>query len=512
MKKYWEITKQLPNGDNYIVINQFLLSLNNANRKKSTLIAYRKVLQSFFKEVEARFSSLTINEIQHRLNEHPKNLKKKTIRNYRHAIRSFYNFCVEKNYIENSPFQNVGCNYWEVKGQLPNEENQKMVNEYLLSLKNSNSTKRTISVYRRNLELFFKEREKQFSTLTPNEVHQWISEHKKDLNKATIQIYLCYLRSFYNFCVEEGYIRNNPVAFQWEKKDKYWELSISLSNEENKERINEYLLSLYVTNYSKCTISMYRYILQSFFKERKELFSSIASADIQQWLALIQMRKKERTIKFYLNALNSFYRYCVEEGLMEKVPLKKRWNPRLPKPTPKYLNKEEVAKVRKQGEKETLRDRVLVEFLLTSGCRVGEVYSLNRAEVDLENRIAMVTGKGNKVRQVHFTVKCALLLEHYLETRKDEEPALFTTNKGKPRRLSINWMYRIIKRIGNRVGLSGTLHPHRLRHTFATDLLQKGAELSFIGDELGHTHLQTTQIYANLPKQKIITLYRKYMG
>ncbi|MBS4195772.1 tyrosine-type recombinase/integrase [Bacillus sp. FJAT-49870] len=328
----------------------------------------------------------------------------------------------------------------------------------------------------------------------------------------TIYIYIHYLRSFYNFCLEKGFIDKNPILFLWEKEDKYWEVTMPLLNKVNQERINEYLLSLYVVNYSRHTISGYRYVLQSFFKDRKELFTSIASGDIQHWLAQLQKMKKERTTMFYINALTSFYRFCVEEGYLEKTPMKKRWFPRLPKPVPKYLNKEEVAKVRKQSEKELLRNRVLVEFLITSGCRIGEVYLLNRADVDLENRIAMVVGKGKKIRQVHFSVKCALLLERYLETRKDENPALFVTIEGKPRRLSINWMYRIINRMGSSSGLSSALHPHRFRHTFATDLIGKGAELSFLADELGHANLQTTQIYANLPEKKIITLYRRYMG
>lgn len=154
----------------------------------------------------------------------------------------------------------------------------------------------------------------------------------------------------------------------------------------------------------------------------------------------------------------------------------------------------------------------MFEFLLSSGCRIGEVNKIDQENIDLENRTAIVLGKGKKFRQVHFSVKCALLLERYLEFRKDNEPALFVTLTGGHHRLARDTMRKIIGKMGKEAGLVGSLHPHRLRHTFATELLAKGAELSFISDELGHSNLMTTQIYARLPKREIISMYRRFMG
>ncbi len=158
----------------------------------------------------------------------------------------------------------------------------------------------------------------------------------------------------------------------------------------------------------------------------------------------------------------------------------------------------------------SLRNQLLVEFMLTSGCRVGEVHQLNREDVDFENRTARVIGKGKKIRQVHFSDKCAVLLDRYIDSCPQTSPALFVTTTGT--RLGTRRIQKIIQDIGEKAGFDKRLHPHRLRHTFATELLAKGAELSFIGDELGHSNLETTQIYARLPKREIIALYRKYMG
>jgi len=242
------------------------------------------------------------------------------------------------------------------------------------------------------------------------------------------------------------------------------------------------------------------------------VYSNLTSDIILEWINEHQKSLKEKTISFHLNVLKSFFAYCIEEGYLEKSPIKSRWFPYLPKPVPKYLEKLEVAKVRKQGENEGLRDRVLVEFLLSSGCRIGEVHRLNRKDVDFEKRTALVFGKGKKYRQVHFSEKCFFLLERYLQSRVDDHPALFVSNRKINNRLSITWMRKILRRLGEKANISSTLYPHRFRHTFATELMGKGAALSFIGDELGHSNLKTTLVYANIPKGEIISMYRKYLG
>lgn len=294
--------------------------------------------------------------------------------------------------------------------------------------------------------------------------------------------------------------------------DNYWKVSVGFVNQENYKVVNEYLLNMKIENKSFHTINNIRYFLQHFFEKQAVTFSSLKSETIQEWFIKNDTGFKKNTIRFHLSALSTFYTFCVEEGYMEKSPIKSRWFPISPKPIPKYLNKEELAKVRRETENFPLRDRAIVEFMVTSGCRIGEVNTLDRAHINLEDRTANVLGKGKKFRQVHFTERAAILIERYLQSREDDNPALFVSSKEIATRLSIRRIGRIFNRIGENVGLPSSLHPHRLRHTFATDLLAKGADLIFIADELGHSDIKTTQIYARLPKQEIIALYRKYMG
>ena len=241
------------------------------------------------------------------------------------------------------------------------------------------------------------------------------------------------------------------------------------------------------------------------------LFTFITSDMILQWFKTHEWHLKESTIKHRFSTLSSFYTYCVQEEYLDRSPIKRRWIPRLPQPVPKYLEKEDIAKTRLQSEMTSLRAQVLIEFMLSSGCRVSEVSQLNRSDIDLVNRTARVVGKGGKIRYVHFTDKCAVLLERYIDSCNKTFPAVFVSSiTGK--RLSLRRIQYIVSEIGKQARLTTRLHPHRLRHTFATELLAKGAELSFIGDELGHSNISTTQIYARLPKKEIIALYQKFMG
>jgi len=368
-----------------------------------------------------------------------------------------------------------------------------------------------IQEFRINLQLFFKETDVLYSSLTTENIEEWFTEYRIGRQPKTVRKCLTALRYFYRFCVEQGYIKESPIKNNHKREtERYWELSKPLPNDENQAVINDFLLSMKVNNLSNRSILSYRFFLEIFFQDKEKAFSSLESDDIQSWFIEHQKGLMESTTKFRLSTLSSFYTFCVEEGYLEKSPIKSRWFPRIPQPVPKFLEKEEIAKVRKKSEEEILRNRVLMEFMLTSGCRVGEVHRINQEDLNLEERTTPVIGKGKKIRLVHFSEKCALLLERYLGLRKDHHPALFVS--AWERRLSISQMREIIGQIGKNAEIAGSLYPHRLRHTFATELLAKGADLSFVADELGHDNLQTTKIYAHIPKREMISLYRKYMG
>ena len=292
---------------------------------------------------------------------------------------------------------------------------------------------------------------------------------------------------------------------------KYWIVENENIHPENLEILNEYLLDLKLTNKSKQTIMEYSWFLQRFLIFINKPVTDLVSDDIFDWTNKKCGCLKPATKNRHLAVISAFIQFCQqEEYLSEDVQVKSRWRPKLPKTQPKYLDKEELAKVKLAAENFKLRDRALFEFLLTSGSRVGEAVGLDIEDLDLEIRSARVTGKGNKTRDVHFSESCALLLEKLLENHPGNTSAVFLNRWGN--RMHVRSVQNIMAKIGEKAGLNRKLTPHCLRHTFSTYILSKGADIEFISEELGHANLATTCIYARVLDEQVVATYRKCMG
>ncbi|MFC2947523.1 tyrosine-type recombinase/integrase [Virgibacillus sediminis] len=285
---------------------------------------------------------------------------------------------------------------------------------------------------------------------------------------------------------------------------------IQQNHPDNQGILEEYRLHLKLANRSDNTLETYLRVLERFIARTSVPIPDVTSNHVLEWLQENGRYKKETTLATWISILSAFFTYCVSEGYISQSPIRRRWRPRLPEPIPKYLDKEEVARVRMQSEIENLRNQVLFEFLVSSGCRITETLMLDMEDIDLKTRTARVKGKGNKIRTVHFSNRCAILMETYLENIPEESEGIFINQHGK--RLTRGGAHMILSGMGKSAELEVPFGPHRLRHTFATTLLSKGAELSFISEELGHSHLQTTRVYARLPKEELVSMYRKYMG
>ncbi|ATP40848.1 integrase [Solibacillus sp. R5-41] len=292
---------------------------------------------------------------------------------------------------------------------------------------------------------------------------------------------------------------------------KYWISTHEAIPIQTRKILNEYLLSLKLANKAEATISKYRSLLERFCSECLVALDLLTSEDVLKWVNKFSVGKKETTVIIVLSILSSFFKFCLEEDYLEKMLMKKRWGPKVPQPLPKFLTEQEYARVKMAAERLPLRDRALVLFLFSSGCRRSEVAQLLIQDVDLERRTVVVQGKGKKFRQVHFSEECALIIKDYLWTRSgDVKEPLFMNIYGQP--LQQNGIYKITTKLGKLAGLEQSLHPHCCRHTFATNMLARGAELEFIADEMGHTNLNTTRVYARIPTEDIMLAYQNIMG
>jgi integrase/recombinase XerC len=217
-----------------------------------------------------------------------------------------------------------------------------------------------------------------------------------------------------------------------------------------------------------------------------------------------------------LSAVKSLFKYACREGLLEKSPADAVRTPKQEKHLPRHLRPDEMERLLDApdgGGPLARRDRALIELLYATGLRVGELVSLDWPDLDLSARVLRVLGKGGKERMVPFGHPAVQALRHWLDDweslRKgqNEGEPIFLNHRGG--RLSDRSVRRIVDRHTQSAGVPAGVHPHTLRHTFATHLLEEGADLRTIQELLGHSSLATTQKYTHVEIERLLNIYRQ---
>lgn len=158
-------------------------------------------------------------------------------------------------------------------------------------------------------------------------------------------------------------------------------------------------------------------------------------------------------------------------------------------------------------------EHALYTLLYSTGCRIGEVYKINKSDIDWNRNAIVVFGKGRKEREVYFNTRCSIWLKKYLNNRTDNCEALFITERkhnGEYHRSSIAQLRYVIKRIAKRSDVGTNVFPHKFRHSTATRLLDHGADLEFVRQILGHERTDTTRLYCQLSGERRREMYKKY--
>ncbi|RYD01709.1 hypothetical protein N752_29475 [Desulforamulus aquiferis] len=274
--------------------------------------------------------------------------------------------------------------------------------------------------------------------------------------------------------------------------------------------IEEFITELEIENYSEGTVYEYRWTLNNFFSYCNKEVNDLNHEDVLKWLETYQKDKGPHIINQRLSALSSFFNYCITEGYINKNLIKTRWYRKLPVNMPRFLDKTDIAKVLVQSEHLPLRNRVIIIILISSGIRVGELAKLNISDIDLDKRELRIQGKGDKERIAHISKYCSYLIEQLIKCKSSKNDYLLESRLN--RKLSKRSIQDVVHNFGIKLGLEKSLYAHAFRHTFATELVDKGADLRFVADELGHESITTAEIYAHIPDQNIINFYRKCMG
>ena len=282
--------------------------------------------------------------------------------------------------------------------------------------------------------------------------------------------------------------------------------------------------------FSPQTVRAYRTDLDRFadFWERefahegagKTPLSKLDTLAVRSYLASLHRAKlSNRSLARHLSTLRSFFRWACREGHLAKSPARGLPAPRVPKTLPRAMTLPDTERLLAAEEDDAVvpeRERALFELLYATGLRVSEAAGLDLEDVDFSARLVRVTGKGSRERIVPFGEAAADALEAYLPSRKarrrdadddgDAGEPLFVNARGG--RLTSRSMARLLKRRLRAAGLPAEISPHALRHTFATHLLQAGADLRAIQELLGHASLSTTQKYTHLDAARLREVYR----
>lgn len=269
------------------------------------------------------------------------------------------------------------------------------------------------------------------------------------------------------------------------------------------------------------TLSAYRRDLSGFLRflrRRGPTIESAADDDVARYLlTLRQAGLGPRSVARHLSAVRGLYRFLVREGRLGRDPTEHLEAPRPPRRLPRTLSPKEAAALVESpavDDRVGLRDRALLELLYATGMRASECLALRIEDLNLAAGYVIPMGKGDRQRLVPVGAQALHWVRAYLKTarpslvKRADPGTLFVSHAG--RRLSRQGLWGVIKKAARRAGVRTAVSPHTLRHSFASHLLERGADLRSIQAMLGHADISTTQIYTHLPSSAVREMYRRF--
>jgi tyrosine recombinase XerC len=265
-------------------------------------------------------------------------------------------------------------------------------------------------------------------------------------------------------------------------------------------------------NYSPNTILNYGEDLKEFAIFLKgEPLEKVDYLALRRFLAFLRTKNpKPRTLARKISCLRSFFRFLCREGYLKNNPTTLLSTPKLDKPLPNFLTEDDVVKLLEAPPSDKLsglRDRAILETLYSTGMRISELVGLDIDDMDFVGSVVKVLGKGRKERLIPIGERALSSIQEYLNKRESESKALFLNKNGT--RLTGRGIRDCFNKYIKLTSLKTHVSPHTLRHSFATHLLNRGADLRSVQELLGHVNLSTTQIYTHLTTDRLKTVYDK---
>lgn len=292
--------------------------------------------------------------------------------------------------------------------------------------------------------------------------------------------------------------------------------NLSSETPQREQTSNETYLKMFIDakqieGCSERTLQYYKMTVEHLLATLDVLVRKMTTDEIRSYLANYQQRNNcsKVTVDNVRRNISSFFSWLEEEDYILKSPMRRIHKIKTKQSVKETISDEMIEKLRDNCE--CARDLAMIDLLYSTGIRVGELVRLNISDIDFEERECIVYGKGDKERRVYFDAKAKLHLQNYINSRHDDNPALFTTLDAPYDRLKISGVEIRVRELGRKISME-RIHPHKFRRTMATRAIDKGMPIEQVQKILGHSQIDTTMQYAIVNQNNVKTAHRKYIA
>ncbi len=279
----------------------------------------------------------------------------------------------------------------------------------------------------------------------------------------------------------------------------------------NEDLANQFISAKRIEGCSEKTLNYYGNTINAFLAETTKELREVTTNEIRGYLSEFQAKRNagKVTVDNVRRILSSFFSWLEDEDYIIKSPVRRIHKVRSEMTVKETISDEHLERLRDTCTE--LRDLAMIDFLASTGVRVGELVTLNRCDIDFNERQCVVLGKGNKERTVYFNARAKVHLQNYLTTRTDANPALFVSLSAPNNRLTISGVETRMRQLGKQSNVC-RIHPHKFRRTLATMAIDKGMPIEQVQRLLGHCKIDTTLHYAMVNQNNVRIAHRKFLG
>ena len=301
--------------------------------------------------------------------------------------------------------------------------------------------------------------------------------------------------------VLENVLFDCEITVQMEKKD----------TEDNTNLIDVFVSAKRIEGCSEKTLKYYRTTIETMVSSVDKGIRHIQTEDLRSYLTDYQSKNQSSrvTIDNIRRILSSFFSWLEDEDYILKSPVRRIHKVKTATNIKETYTDEDLEKMRDNCTE--LRDLAMIDMLASTGMRIGEMVLLNKADINFNERECVVFGKGDKERIVYFDARTKIHLQNYIDSRTDENPALFVTLRSPHERIKIGGIESRLREMGKKLDIQ-KVHPHKFRRTLATMAIDKGMPIEQLQQLLGHKRIDTTLQYAMVKQSNVKQAHRKYIG